>query len=159
MGARLVDRVLVAATVALTLVLGGCVGPALVDHHYVGKAASSLDRASGRLEAVRLTAEAAGDGRVTDHLVATIVGEAEEAVGYARTAFATRQPPLGEDQLRTETIQLLSEAEHLITAVRIAAFRGDLEAVAGHAGDLGMLAEELHQRAEQLRGRARELAQ
>lgn len=159
MGAPLVSRLSIAAVVAFTLILGGCVGPALADHHYVGTAASSLDRASGRLEAVRVTADAATDGRVTGHLVATIVGEAEEAIGYARTAFLTRQPPPGHDQLRTETLELLSDAEELVATVRVAAFRGDLDAVNSHAEDLGTLADELHRRADELHRRAREMTQ
>lgn len=153
MRALLVSRPLVVLVVALALAAGGCVGPALVDHHYVGKAASSLDHASGRLEAVRLTAEAAAEGRVTGHLAATIVGEAEEAVGYARTAFATRQPPPGNDRLRTETLELLVAAEDLVATVRIAAYRGDLVAVGDHARQLHDLADRLRRRSDELRHR------
>lgn len=139
------------AVVLAALVAAGCVGPTLDPHEYREAAVDSLEHARDRLDAARLTAEAAGRGRVPAPMVATTIGELEHAAAYVQDAFATRQPPPGTDIVRSQTLPLLHDASSLLAEVRIAAFRGDLVAVGDRADDIGDLARRLEDRAVELR--------
>lgn len=136
--------------VLAAVMAAGCVGPTLDGHEYREAAVDSLDRARDRLDAARLTADAAGRGHAPAPLVATTMGELETATAYAQEAFATRQPPTGSDAVRKDTLPLLHEASSLLAEVRIAAFRGDLAAVGHRTDDLDELAGRLEQRAREL---------
>ena len=139
------------AVVLAAVVTAGCVGPTLDSHEYREAAIASLERARDRVDAARLTADAAGRGRAPGPLVATTIGELEHATAYAEEAFATRQPPPGSDAVRTDALPLLREASSLLAEVRIAAFRGDLATVGHRTDDLDELARRLEQRARGLR--------
>lgn len=135
----------------LALAASGCVGPALVDEHYLGQAISTLERARDRVDAARIAAETIADDRMPTHLAATTLGELEHATAYAREAFSTRQPPRGMDDLRSDTLSLVDEAVTLLGELRISAFRGRLDAVGSRAGELEDLSARLEQRVRELR--------
>jgi hypothetical protein len=134
----------------LALVLVGCVGPALQDEHYLGKARASLEATRRHVDAVRLAADAAGRGQATGHLTAVILRQESEAAAWAASSFASRQPPPAYDDLRDRTLALHDEATSLLERLRIQAFRGEVEQLGGAVDELEELAERLERRAEEL---------
>jgi hypothetical protein len=103
------------------------IGPARTFGKYEGKAVTTAESA---LSAVA-TAKMVSAGAVRHHLFGSYVGlslgESEDAVAGLAGTFASIQPPDHHaDALRSELADLLSDAEDHLSALRIAARRGQL---------------------------------
>lgn len=134
----------------LTLLASGCVGPALQDEHYLGKARASLESTRRHVDAVRLAAEAAGRGQAPEHLTAVIVRQEAEAAAWAASTFSTRQPPPAYDDLRERILALHDEATGLLDRLRIHAYRGEADQLGEAVDDLEELSRRLEQQVEEL---------
>jgi hypothetical protein len=130
----------VAAALAATM-LTGCVshpvGPARTYGKYEGKAVATAQSARSAVQTARLAVDAATKHHVFGPYVSQAIGQAEDAVSAVQGTFASIQPPNGDaDGLRRQLLDLLSDAEDHVAAVRIAVRRG-------HIGDLGEIASPL----------------
>jgi hypothetical protein len=106
-------------------VLGGCVTPATGAGTYRAKARSSVQAAISETETTRITLQNLERGRIFDPTADEIVTANETALGSIAATFGSVQPPAGNDRLRDETSQLLSDAEDAVAAARIAVRRSD----------------------------------
>jgi hypothetical protein len=103
------------------------VGPARTLGKYRGKAANSAEAAASDVVTAHLTAETASEGNAFGSYTALMVSDAEESLGGVQSTFDSIEPPDSEaDALRTELDSLLSDALTHVSAVRIAARRGEL---------------------------------
>ncbi len=120
---RLPARAVVLLTAAV--VLAGCVTPATGAGTYRAKARSSVQAAISETETARITLQGLERGRIFDPTADVIVTGNETAIGSIAATFGSVQPPSGNDRLRDETGQLLSDAEDAVAAARIAVRRSD----------------------------------
>jgi hypothetical protein len=138
---------------ALLLVAAGCahpVGPARTYGKYEGKATTTASAALSNVQTVRLAAEAASKGNTFGPYTGTVVSEAEESLSGLAGTFGSIQPPDERaDDLRDQLDQLLGDALDHVTAVRIAARRGELPTLADTAAALAGDAEHLEAFVEQ----------
>lgn len=130
----------VAVVVAATLVTG-CVshpvGPARTYGKYEGKAVTTAQSARSAVQTARLAVDAATKDGVFGPYVSQVIGQAEDAVSAVEGTFASIQPPSGDaDRLRGELLDLLSDAEDHVAAVRIAVRRGRIGGLANVATPL-----------------------
>jgi hypothetical protein len=125
------------------------VGPARTFDTYEGKAATTAQSALSVVETVRLAAETASDGDAFGPYVSTVVSDGEGALDGLAGTFASIQPP-GDaaDILYGELSTLLDDAGAHVRDVRVAARRGQLDALAQVAGPLAEDAEALRAFAE-----------
>jgi hypothetical protein len=119
------------AAAACVAVLAGCtahpVGPARTFGKYEGKATTTAESALSAVQTARLVADAASRGNAFGPYTSSVVSDAEETVAGLSGTFGSIQPPDGRaDDLRDELEQLLADALDHVTAVRVAARRGDL---------------------------------
>ena len=138
---------LAGALVAVVLA-AGCtahpVGPARTFGKYEGKAATTAESALSAVQTARLVASAASRGNAFGPYTSSVVSDAEETVSGLAGTFGSIQPPDARaDDLRDELQQLLSDALDHVTAVRVAARRGDLPHLDAIAAPLAGDAEKL----------------
>lgn len=129
----------------------GCVGPALDEGAYRDKAVASLERLHATIAGTRIALDAALGGRSFAPATAVTVRQHEETVSWVHTAFATRQPPPGTDAIREAVVPVLSDAASLFAEVRIAANRGDEDALRRQRSQL----DELSRRIDRVLGEVR----
>lgn len=118
---------LVRLAVVVSLIATSCVGPALRDDDYRRKAVASLEQVTSTIAGVKVALDAALDDRAFAAATAVNVRRHEDTVSWAHTAFATRQPPPGTDDIRAAVVPVLAEASSIMADVRIAANRTDRE--------------------------------
>jgi hypothetical protein len=103
------------------------VGAARTLGKYRGKAANSAEAAASDVVTGHLVAETASKGNAFGPYTALMLSDAEESLGGVQSTFDSIEPPDSEaDALRTELDGLLSDALTHLSAVRIAARRGEL---------------------------------
>lgn len=134
----------VAAVLVVCLVTAGCVGPALTDEDYRGKAVASLEQVQATLAGVTISVQAAVEGRSFATATAVTVRTHEETASWVHSAFTTRQPPPGSDDVREAVAPVLSDAATLLAELRIASNRSDTARLRQLEGQL----DELTQRVE-----------
>ena len=133
-----------AATLALASLLAACVAPARSSSAYEGKTAASAEAAVSAARTVLLAAGIAGRGSAFSPTVSSVVADAEGDAQHARDAFASIQPPDTEmDRLRSRVLPDIERVIEVIARVRIAARRGELEALQELAAPLRELTERL----------------
>jgi hypothetical protein len=90
-------------------------------------------------------------GRLTAAYLETTLVDAEDTVGSVRTTFDSVQPPdtSGADDLRAALDPLLEHAGSGLTDLRIAARRDDRAALTSTAHDLGGVADQLDEFAQE----------
>jgi hypothetical protein len=134
-----IRRVLVTLLLAVATV--GCVphpvGPARTYQKYEGKAVTTAESALSAVATVRLAADAASKGRSSGPYTTVLTSEQEDALSGVQGTFDSIQPPDGRaDRLRDELDAILTPALEHVSAVRIAARRGDLQQLATVAAPL-----------------------
>ena len=139
---RLVRAVAVMVAVAA---VGGCVTPATGAGTYRAKARSSVQAAISETETTRITLQNLERGRIFDPTADEIVTANETALGSIAATFGSVQPPAGNDRLRDETAQLLSDAEDAVAAARIAVRRSDTAGIQDALTDVQKVAKQLEQ--------------
>lgn len=133
-----------AAWLLVAVMLAGCVSPTVGDAHYRAMAATSAERARSTVQAARLVAGHARDGRLTQPFVEVQLRQDEEHLAHVLSAFGTRQPPGADgDAVRTAVLDRVSRAHEVVTEMRIAAYRGELDRLVDIAAPLEQLAAEL----------------
>jgi len=127
----------------------GCVLPAPTSGAFESKAAQSAASAVSDARTALLAAALAVGDRSFGSLIS--VQLEESATGAASTAgtFASIQPPdAASDRLRAQVLPLLQRAADLIARMRIAARRGDVQALRELRGPLAPVADALDRFAE-----------
>jgi hypothetical protein len=113
------------------------VAPARSFDAYEGKAASTAASALSDVRTAILVARVVERDGVFAPQVSVTLGEADTGVTSAEGTFSSIQPPdPASDQLRTQLLDLLRRAQDGVSAMRIAARRGDLPSVVKLAGAL-----------------------
>jgi hypothetical protein len=140
----LARAVVVLAAVAA---LGGCVTPATGAGTYPAKARSSVQAAISETETTRITLQGVERGRIFGPTADVIVTGNETTIGSIAATFGSVQPPAGNDRLRDETSQLLSDAEDAVAAARIAVRRSDAAGIRAALADVRKVTRQL-ERAE-----------
>ena len=133
-----------AAAALAALLLGGCVSPSRTDGDYARKAANTAEAVSSSLNSVKLGADAARDHKVFGPYLSRLVAEAEDDALAAQQAFDAVQPPSGAaDTVHDHLDTLLKDALDLLRDARLAARRGQLQAVAALSDKLSKQADAL----------------
>jgi hypothetical protein len=126
------------------VVLAGCVGSSRTADDYRSKAVATADQVRSAVETARLGVEAADRGRAFLPYLSRLFGDAEGDATWPQTAFDSVQPPDEEsDAVRRELDVLLDDAASVLSEVRIAIRRDDVDAVVARAGDLATLSADL----------------
>jgi hypothetical protein len=148
-------RTPVVAWIAAALVaagLAGCVSvtsPARTEQAYALKASATADAIRSAVETADKTARAAGRGRLTAPLTSVLLSEAESGAGGAEATFAGLQPPSdASEELRQRLLDLADEVGDVLTDLRIAARRAQLEDLPDLARDLPGLSKKLEKFSE-----------
>ena len=125
---------------AIALALAGCVGPAPTTSEYAGKAAHTAGEALAQVETARLAVEHSSG--MSSQYLETVLVNAEQAFSSIQNTFDSIQPPAdpAADKLRSQLDKLLSDGADGLAQLRILARRGDTEAMASTAHDLGRTA-------------------
>jgi len=141
----LARAVVVLAAVAI---LGGCVTPVTGAGTYRAKALSSVQAAISETETTRITLQGVERGRIFGPTADVIVTGNETALGSIAATLGSVQPPAGNDRIRDETSQLLSDAEDAVAAARIAVRRSDAAGIRDALTEVQKVTKQL-ERAEQ----------
>lgn len=132
------------------MLLQACTTPAFTDQQFSVKATETAISAVSHIETVRLSVETAVRHGLPANPVEVAISDAEEALGAVTGTFASVQPPSeGSDRLRTDLLDLLSKAEALVENARIEFRRGDREAAARAAAELGSVASQIERFAQE----------
>ena len=137
------------APLAAALALAGCVahpvGPARTFSKYEGKAVTTAKSALSAVETARLTAAAASSGNSFGPYAATVISEAEESARGVRGTFASVQPPGPRaDAVSAQLASVLTASVDDLTALRVAARRGELDRLGAIAAPLAQDSDRLH---------------
>jgi hypothetical protein len=124
-------------TVLLALSLAACVAPARSFKAYEDDAVQTAEAVLSAVETARLTAGTGARGEAFGPYVSVVIGEAEAEVSDARRLFESAQPPdARSDFLRRRLDPTLTQAVEVLSALRIAALRGELGRLAALARPL-----------------------
>jgi outer membrane murein-binding lipoprotein Lpp len=125
------------------LLLAGCVTPATGAESYHDKASTSVRAAASEVATAQLTVRLLRRNRIQKAYADETVTANETALGSIGNAFGSVQPPAGDDQLRDDVSNLVSDAEDAAAHARIAVRRGA-------PSDLAVAAKELTKSAADL---------
>jgi hypothetical protein len=134
------------ALVAVALLAGAaaCVSPSRTDRDYQAKAVNTAESAASALATADLTVQAAERHRAPATYLSVLLSQAEQDLDGAQTSFDAVQPPSpAADRLRAEVGDLLTNAGDVLSALRIAARRGDLDSLPRIARPLPGLRQQL----------------
>ena len=116
------------AMFALSACVAHPVGPARTFSKYEGKAVTTAKSALSAVESARLAADAASHGNAFGPYASTVISEAEESARRVQDTFASVQSPGPRaDALSAELDALLAPTVNDLTALRVAARRGELD--------------------------------
>lgn len=123
--------------VGLTLVLGGCVSPAINADGYRGKVSQSAKKMVGLINSARLAVRLDLDGRMLHTVTDNVVTDAETDANSVLTSLDSVQPPdRGSIQLRSDADDVLQQAASQLADLRIAVRRRDQADMRSTADDL-----------------------
>jgi hypothetical protein len=132
------------ALVAILLVAPACVLPARSFDAYRGKALSSAQAMSSTVATAVLAVELASRSRAFQPFVAVALAQAEREGQAIHGTFDSIQPPdARSDSLRSRLDALLAPAAAMLTDLRIAARRGDVDGLTDRARPLRALDQRL----------------
>lgn len=121
-------RILLA--ISATLVLGGCIAPALDRGAFEQNAKSALESAASETSTAQIAVDVLLSGKATNAYADTVVTDSENAMGGIETSFGVVDPPApNQDELRDEVLTLLGDADDALAHARIAIRRGDPSAL------------------------------
>ena len=99
-------RILLAITA--TLVLGGCIAPALDRGAFEQNAKSALESAASETSTAQIALDVFASGNSTNAYADTVVTDSESAMGGIQTSFGVVDPPSPtQDHLRDQVLTLL----------------------------------------------------
>jgi hypothetical protein len=134
---------------ALLLALCACTGPVRSYGVYQSKAGRTAQTAASALQTAGLAVQAASQRKAFGRYVTQVLAEAEEDATAAQGTFDGIQPPDHRaDQLRGQLDGMLQQAVSTLQQLRIAARRGDTQALLRAAVPLTSLARRLGDFAE-----------
>jgi hypothetical protein len=137
----------VASLIAITVGVSGCVktiSPARTFDAYEHKAKDTAESVLSAVQTARLGARVGTDGDAFGPYVSVLLSEAEEAASGAHATFDSVQPPDAHaDRLRRQLGTLLTKSDDHLSALRIAARRGELGRLSRLAMPLRPLARQL----------------
>ncbi len=111
--------------------------PARTYDAYERKAKDTAESILSSVETARLVARVATDGDAFGPYVSVMLSESETAVGDASASFAGLQPPDARaDRLRADLTEIASQADDIVSELRIDARRGMLNGLARTARPL-----------------------
>lgn len=114
------------SAVVLSVVLSGCVTPALDSGAFRQNARAAVGSGLSETATATLTVEMILRDRVTSVVADTSLSTCEDAIGPIEDSFGKVQPPHGrDDSLRTDVLDTLGDADDAIADARIAARRDD----------------------------------
>jgi hypothetical protein len=138
-----------AAFVAITIGVTGCVktiSPARTFDAYEHKAKHTAEAVLSAVQTARLGARVGTNGDAFGPYVSVVLSDAEEGAAHAHATFDSVQPPDAHaDQLRRQLGTLLTKSDDHLSALRIAARRGELGRLSRLAVPLRALARKLDQ--------------
>jgi hypothetical protein len=117
----------IAASIALTATLSGCVGNARTTDAYRGKASHSAQEAASALQTALLTVQISANGDMLDNYLQTVLSQSEDDFGSIEQQFDSIQPPNTDaaDQLRSKLDNLFTKGSDALSQLRILARRDD----------------------------------
>jgi len=149
-GARLVRAA--SAALMACLALGGCVVPARDDGAFRANAEAALGSAVSEARTGALVLQARLDGHATNAYADTVITESESAIGPIEDSFGNVDPPeAGQDQLRTDVMELLGDTADAFAAARLAVRRDDEAQMRATATELTEVADRMDDAKEGLR--------
>ncbi len=132
------------AAVPILVLLVACVGPARHFETFESKAAKTASDAVSSVDSALLAVELAEERKAIAPYITTAIEDAEDDVTAVQGSFDSIQPPDPEsDRLREELDGLLSDAVSGVSALRIAARRGNLDSLPKIARPLSRVSDEL----------------
>lgn len=135
-----------ALALGATLALTGCVGPSRTDSDYQSKASNTISSAASAVQTARVAVVAERKGNAPGTYLSVILGESEETVSGVQGQFDSVQPPsTNGDKLRTKVDGLLTQADDVLSQLRIAVRRGQLDRLAKIAEPLDKLSQQMDQ--------------
>lgn len=123
--------------------LAGCVTPATGADSYHDKASTSVRAAASEVATAQLAVRLMRRDRIQKAYADETVTASETALGAIGNAFGSVQPPAGDDKLRDDVSNLVSDAEDAVAHARIAVRRGDPSDLADAAQELTKSASDL----------------
>lgn len=124
-----------------TVLLAGCVSPAIDNPGYRGKIGHSAEQMHSSVASALLAVRLDLQGKMLDTVTDNVVTDAENDADSILTAFEAVQPPDAESvQLRTRADKVLQDAAGSLADLRIAVRRHD---AAGKRRILGELEQQL----------------
>jgi basic membrane lipoprotein Med (substrate-binding protein (PBP1-ABC) superfamily) len=135
----------------LAVALTACVSPAVDDTGYLGKAGATAAAAVSASNTALLAVQGYQDDHVTSQALEVTLQQSEDALGSVTSTFDSVQPPhtTTSDDVRQALDDLLAPAQDALSAVRIAARRGQDDALRTHAAELSKATKALEQFAEE----------
>ena len=132
------------AASALLVVAASCVGPARTSSAYEADAVATADEVRSAAGTARLAIQASRAQRITANYLTIVLVEAEDAASSSQAQFESVQPPAGRaDELRAAISPMLDATSTVLTDLRIAVRRSNLEALPRIAKPLDRLIERL----------------
>ena len=121
-------RILLA--ISVSLLLGGCIAPALDQGAFEQNAKSALESAASETSTAQIAVDVLLSGKATNAYADTVVTDSENAMGGIETSFGVVDPPAAtQDGLRDEVLTLLGDADDALAHARIAIRRGDVSSL------------------------------
>ena len=137
------------ALAVLAFVAAGCiktVSPARTFDAYEHKAKDTAESVLSSVQTARLGARVGTDCDAFGPYVSVLLSNAEDSASHAHSTFDSVQPPdARSDRVRARLGRLLNRADDHLSQLRIAARRGELDALARVARPLTPLARDLEQ--------------
>lgn len=129
------------AAMAAGVLLSACVGPARSFGSYEGKAEATAKDMGSAVAAARLAVATAAQAKAFAPYVSVALADAEDDATSVQGAFDSIQPPdAASDRLRTELDGLLGRALDVLSDLRIAVRRGELDRLPRLAASLTSVA-------------------
>jgi outer membrane murein-binding lipoprotein Lpp len=123
--------------------LAGCVTPATGSDSYHDKASTSVRAAASEVATAQLTVRLMRRDRIQRAYADETITASETALGSIGNAFGSVEPPAGDDHLRDDVTNLVSDAEDAVAHARIAVRRADPGGLADAARELTKSADDL----------------
>jgi hypothetical protein len=129
---------------AFAILSTACVAPARSFGAYQGKAQATADDALSAVQTAALAVDAAAHAKATAAYLSVVLVQAEDTASSVQGTFDSVQPPgVRADELRSNLDDILQDALDVLSDLRIAVRRGELEQLSGKSADLMHVATEL----------------
>jgi len=135
-----------ASVLLLAAALPSCVAPARSFGAYEGKAVTTAEDALSAVETARLAVAASAKHNVFAPYLSVVLGDAEDAASSVQGTFDSVQPPdARSDEVRKDLDDRLQSAVSVLSDLRIAVRRGEVDRLPSRLDDLTKAAEALRE--------------